>query len=253
MLNVRIIPRLDIKGSNVVKPVHTEALRIMGNPVELAQRYYNEGADEIIYMDIVASLYGRNLDFDLLRSVANVIFIPLTVGGGIRSIHDINNALRAGADKIAINTYATKNPKFISEAAKVFGSQCIVLSVEAKKIADGKWENYTDGGREPSGLDAIEWIKKGIKLGAGEVMITSIDRDGTRRGYDYELIKKITDSSPVPVIIYGGAGKMESFKETYYQCQPDAMAAGSVFHYHNFNIKNLKKYLDKNNIDVRLQ
>jgi len=252
MKNVRIIPRLDIKGPNVVKPVHTEALRVVGNPKELIQRYYREGADEIIYMDIVASLYQRNLDFDLLKSVTDGIFIPFTVGGGIRSIHDINSALRSGADKVAINTFAIHHPEFITEAAKEFGSQCVVLSIEAKKQPNGTWEAYTDGGREPSGVDAVAWAKKGMELGAGEIMITSIDRDGTRRGYDLELIKRITDFAIVPVIVYGGAGSPEQVKNVILEGKADAAAAASVFHYKDFSIGDLKKYLKEENINVRL-
>ena len=252
MKNIRIIPRLDIKGPNVVKPIHTEALRIVGNPADLAKRYYQEGADEIIYMDIVASLYQRNLDFDLLRSVAENIFIPLTVGGGIRTIYDINNALRAGADKVAINTYAVHNPEFISTAAKEFGSQCIVLSIEAKRQSDNKWEAYTDGGREYVGLDAIEWVKRGIELGAGEIMITSIDKDGTGKGYDLDLIKNITSFATVPVIVYGGAGNPESILQVIREGKADAVSAASIFHYKNFSIGEVKKYLKENDINVRL-
>lgn len=252
MKNIRIIPRLDVKGPNVVKPVHTEALRVVGNPKELAQRYYQEGADEIIYMDIVASLYCRNLNFNLLRSVTENIFIPVTVGGGIRTIHDINNALRAGADKVAINSYAVRHPEFISQAAKEFGSQCVVLSIEAKKQDNGSWEAYTDGGREHSGLDAVEWIKRGLELGAGELMITSIDQDGTGRGYDLDLIKKITDFASVPVIVYGGAGKKEDAERAIVEAQADAIAAASIFHYQNFSIGELKNYLKGKNINVRV-
>ena len=252
MKNIRIIPRLDIKGPNVVKPVHTEALRVVGNPRELAKRYYQEGADEIIYMDIVASLYQRNLDFELLKSVTDSIFIPFTVGGGIRSIHDINNALRSGADKVAINTYAIHHPGFITEAAKEFGSQCVVLSVEAKRQPGGKWEAYTDGGREHSGKDAVEWTRKGIELGAGEILLTSIDQDGTRRGFDLELIKEITSFADVPVIVYGGAGNSEQIKEVILDGKADAVAAASVFHYQDFSIGELKKYLKQENINVRI-
>jgi len=203
--NTRIIPLLHIKGPNVVKPVHTEALRVVGNPKELSERYYREGADELIYLDIVASLYQRNLDFDLLRSVTENIFIPVTVGGGIRSIQDINNALRAGADKVAINTYAVHHPEFISAAAKEFGSQCVVLFIEAKKQANGSYEAYTDGGREHSGVDAVEWAKKGIDLGVGEILLSSIDKDGTRKGFDMELMQKVIAFAPIPVIAHGGA------------------------------------------------
>ena len=251
MKKIRIIPRLDIKGPNVVKGVHCEGLRIVGDPTALAKKYYQEGADELLCMDIVASLYQRNFDFDILRSLAQNIFIPITVGGGIRSINDINNALRAGADKVAINTYIIKYPEFISEAVRKFGSQCIVLSLEAKKMGSGKWEAYTDGGREHTGIDAIEWTKKAISLGIGEIIVTSIDNDGTRKGYDHELIKEITAISPIPVIIHGGAGKMESFKETATKYRPDGLAAASVFHYQDFGIKNLKNYLRKNKIAIR--
>lgn len=252
MKNIRIIPRLDIKGLNVVKPVHTEALHVVGNPVELARRYYAEGADELIYMDIVASLYQRNLDFDLLKKVSENIFIPITVGGGIRTIRDFNDALRSGADKVAINTFAIHNPDFISSAAKEFGSQSVVVSIEAKKQPDGTWEAYTDGGRESSGVNAVEWAKKAVDLGAGEIMITSIDRDGTGKGYDLELIKKITELSTVPVIAYGGAGNLESVLRVIKDGGADAASAASIFHYKNFTIGEIKKYLKDNGINVRI-
>lgn len=252
MKKIRIIPRLDIKGPNVVKGIHCEGLRIVGNPTDLAQKYYKDGADELLCMDIVASLYQRNFDFDILRSLAQNIFIPITVGGGIRSINDINNALRAGADKIAINTYAIKNPKFLNEAVKKFGSQCIVLSIEAKKKADGGWEAYTDGGREKTGVDVIKWAKKAISLGVGEIVITSIDNDGTKRGYESELIKSITSISPVPVIVHGGAGSLESFKDIFSKYRPDGLAVASVFHYKDLSIGEVKKYLNKNKMPIRM-
>lgn len=251
MKNIRLIPRLDIKGPNVVKGIHTEGLRVVGNPRELAQRYYEEGADEILYMDIVASLYQRNLDFELLKSVSDNIFIPFTVGGGVRTVHDINNALRAGADKVAINTYAIHHPEFLPEAVKKFGAQCIVLSVEAKKIREGKWEAYTDGGREKTGLDAIEWIRKGLDLGIGEIMITSIDHDGTKKGYELELVKAVTSFAPVPVIAHGGAGALEHIREAILGGQADAVAASSIFHYNLFSIGQLKKYLLEEKIKTR--
>ena len=249
--NIRIIPRLDIKGPNVVKPVHTEALRVVGDPKQLAKRYYEEGADELIYLDIVASLYQRNLDFELLRKVTQDIFIPITVGGGIRSITDINNALRAGADKVAINTFAVRNPEFLTLAAKEFGSQCIVLFIEAKEQPDGTYEAYTDGGREHSGVDAIQWAKRGIELGAGEILISSIDKDGTRKGYDTKLIQRISAFSPVPVIAHGGAGNMESCVEVITRGKADALAASSVFHYQDYSIGELKDFLLKNGVSVR--
>lgn len=249
--NIRIIPRLDIKGPNVVKPVHTEALRVVGDPEKLARRYYDEGADELIYLDIVASLYQRNLDFELLKSVTEGIFIPCTAGGGIRSLQDINNALRAGADKIAINTHAVHHPEFLSAAAKEFGSQCITLFIEAKHQPDGSYEAYTDGGREHSGVDVFEWVKNGVELGAGEILISSIDQDGTRRGYDLDLVKKIAESVPVPVIAHGGAGTLESVGRIIYEGKADAVSASSIFHYKDFSIGELKKYLKRKNVNVR--
>lgn len=250
MKKVRIIARLDIKGPSVVKGIHAEGLRVVGSPKELAKKYYEDGADEIIYTDIVASLYQRNLDFDLLKSVSEDIFIPLTVGGGIRSIHDINNALRAGADKVAINTYGINNPKFLKDAVEKFGSQSIVVSIEAKKIAENKWEAYTDGGREKTNTDAIEWAKQTLDLGIGEILITSIDKDGTKSGYEMELINSITSFTPVPVIAHGGAKDMGSFAEIIQKTDVDAVSASSVFHYENFSISSLKKYLSENNINA---
>lgn len=252
MAKVRIIPRLDIKGSNVVKPVQTEALRVIGDPKELAFQYFKEGADEIIYMDIVASLYGRNIDYDLLKLVTEDIFIPVTIGGGIRSIHDINNAMRAGADKVAINTYAISHPNFITEAVQMFGSQCIVLAVDAKKREGGKWEAYTDGGREKTGKDLVTWIKRGIELGVGEVLVGSIDRDGTGDGYEVDLIKQISSLSPVPVNSHGGAGSLRSIYEVIAEGGADAVSASSVFHFKELTIKQVKKYLKSRKINVRL-
>lgn len=253
MKNIRVIPRLDIKGPNVVKPVHTEALRVVGKPKELARRYYEEGADELIYLDIVASLYQRNLDFDLLKSVTENIFIPMTVGGGIRTIHDINNALRSGADKVAINTHALHHPEFLAEAAKEFGSQCIVLYIEAKKQPDGTYEAYTDGGREHSGVDAVKWAKRGVDLGVGEILLTSIDRDGTKQGYDLDLIKQITAFAPIPVIAHGGAGDPQTIYRAIDEGMADAVSVSSTFHYNDLKISDAKKYLKSKNINVRLK
>lgn len=249
---IRIIPRIDIKGLNVVKGIHLEGLRVVGDPVAIAYKYYKDGADEILYLDIVASLYQRNFDFDLLKSVSENVFVPITVGGGIRSLNDINNALRAGADKIAINTYAVSHPEFIADAVQKFGSQCIALSVEAKKVSEARWETYTDGGREKTDVDSIKWIKRAISLGVGEVIITSIDQEGTRRGFDLELISKVVSISPVPVIICGGAGSLDSIKETIEYCKPDAISAASVFHYNDYSIGDLKQYLQKSGSSVRL-
>lgn len=252
MKNIRIIPRLDIKGPNVVKPVQTEALRVVGNPKEMAEQYYTEGADELLYLDIVASLYQRNLDFDLLKSVTENIFIPVTVGGGIRTVHDINNALRAGADKVAINTYAIHNPAFLQEAARGFGSQCVVLFIESKRQPDGSYEAYTDGGRERSGVEVIEWAKRGIELGVGEILISSIDQDGTRFGYDIELLRQIGPVAPIPVIAHGGAGSCESLRQAVIEGGVDALAVSSLFHYRERTISEVKQYLWKQAINVRI-
>ncbi|MEK7598942.1 MAG: imidazole glycerol phosphate synthase cyclase subunit [Patescibacteria group bacterium] len=249
---MRVIPLLHIKGPNVVKPVHTEALRIVGNPKELAEKYYKDGADEIIYLDIVASLYRRSFDFELLKSVSQNIFVPFTVGGGIKSIQDIRNALRVGADKVAVNTYALKNPDFLADAAKVFGSQCIVLFVEAKKIGENKWEAYTDGGREKTGVDAVEWIKKAVKIGIGEVLITSIDRDGTKKGYESELVSAVASWAPTPVIAHGGAGSPETVADVIMKDRADAVAISSSLHYGDFSVNELKKFLFNKGIQVRL-
>lgn len=252
MKNIRIIPLLNIKCNNVVKPVHTEALRIVGNPQEMFFRYYEEGADELIYLDIVASLYQRNLDFSLLKTITEKVFVPVTAGGGIRTIQDINNALRVGADKVAINTYATKNPDFLRVASREFGSQCITLFIEAKRQPDGRYLAYTDGGREKTDLDVYEWAQKGVELGAGEILICSIDRDGTRRGYDTELIKQISQACGVPVIAHGGGGDKNSFLEAVREGKADALAASSVFHYQDYSIKELKIFLKEEGINVRM-
>lgn len=249
---IRIIPRLDIKGPNVVKGIHFEGLRVLGTPLELANRYYKEGADEILYMDIVASLYQRTFDYDLLKSAVRKIFIPVTAGGGVKSIGDVSNALRAGADKVAINTYAISHPDLLQEAAEKFGSQCIVLSVEAKRKGNGSWEAYTDGGREKSGVDCVEWIKRALKLGVGEVIVSSIDQDGTKKGFDLELAKKVGQISNVPVVIHGGAGTLDSISEVIETSHPDGLAAASIFHYKDFIINDLKKALVKQNFNVRL-
>lgn len=252
MKTIRLISRLDIKGPNVIKGVQTEGLRVVGNPKDLALKYYNEGVDEILYMDNVASLYGRNLDFDQLKSVCENIFIPVTVGGGIRSLNDINDALRAGADKVAINTFAIKDPEFLSQAAHNFGSQCIVLSVEAKRIRENKWEVYTEGGREKTNVDVIEWVKKAIELGVGEIMLTSIDQDGTRKGYDIELIKKITEFATVPVIVHGGASSPKDIELAIVKGHADAVSASSIYHYDEYKISDVKGKLNSENIPIRL-
>lgn len=248
---MRLIPRLDIKGPNVVKGIHLEGLRVVGDPVALARKYFEQGADELIAMDIVASLYQRSPDFDLMRSVSNELFIPLTMGGGIQSLHDINNFLRAGADKVAINTYATRNPALLSEAVHQFGSQCIVLSVEAKRNRQGRWEAYTDGGREHSGLDAIEWIRQALQMGVGEILLTSVDFDGTRKGYDRELLAAVTAFASVPVVVHGGARDAASLAEAIREGYADAVCLASILHYDEWTIGSLKEQLIAEKIPIR--
>ncbi len=230
-MNVRIIPRLDIKGPNLVKGIHLEGLRVLGKPATFSLRYYQEGADELIYMDVVASLYGRNNLLDVISSTAKNIFIPITVGGGIRNLEDIRCVLRAGADKVAINTAAIKNPRFLTEAANVFGSQCIVLSVEAKRQLNGRYEAFTDNGRERTGKDVMTWVQQAVSYGAGEVMVTSIDNEGTGKGYDTELMCQINQAVSVPVIACGGAGNASHVKSIIKSSNISAISAASLFHY----------------------
>ncbi len=228
---LRVIPRLDIKGGNLVKGIHLEGLRVLGEPARFARHYYEEGADELLYIDIVASLYGRNSLLDIIERTAREVFIPITVGGGLRSIDDIGNALRAGADKIAINTAAVLRPEFIREAAQKFGSSTIVLSIEAMKLPDGTYETYTDNGREKTGLDACQWAVRGVELGAGEVLITSVDREGTGLGFDLDLSRRVAESVPVPVIAGGGAASVEHVKEAALCAHVQAVAIASMLHY----------------------
>jgi cyclase len=231
MHNIRIIPRLDIKGSNLVKGVHLEGLRVLGSPEKFAEIYYEEGADEIIYMDVVASLYGRNSLHDIIRRTSKNIFIPLTVGGGLRTIDDIRSVLRAGADKVSINTAAIANPRFISEAAKKFGSSTIIVSIETIKQSDGTYMCFTENGREASGLDALEWAKMAEECGAGEILLTDVDREGTGIGYDCELIKSISSIVSVPVIACGGARVPEDLFLAVTNGEADAVAISSMLHY----------------------
>lgn len=228
---IRIIARLDIKGPNLVKGVHLEGLRVLGDPRMFAEAYFNDLADELIYMDTVASLYGRNSLLDFISFSVNTISIPLTVGGGVRSIEDIRKILRAGADKIAINTAAIRNPELIKEASRMFGSQCIVVSIEAKKISDGKYECFTDNGRERTGVDVFEWSRRSEGLGAGEILLTSVDFEGTGVGYDLELTHRVSELVSIPVIASGGAGNEDHIKKVIIDGRADAVAAASVFHY----------------------
>lgn len=240
MGNLRIIPRLDIKGPNLIKGVHLEGLRVIGDPQEFAVRYYEEGADELVYMDVVASLYGRNNLSDIIRRAADQVYIPITVGGGIRSVDDARHVLRSGADKVAINTAAVARCGLISEVARRFGSQAMVLSIEAKRIATGKWEAYTDNGREKTGLDVVEWAQRGVELGAGEILLTSVDQEGTRKGFDIELVRQVRQSVPVPVIASGGMGGLDHFIDAARNGRADAISMADVLHYKRMNLRDIR-------------
>ena len=240
-MNHRIISRLDIKGPNLVKGIHLEGLRVLGDPTKFAEYYYNQGIDEIIYMDVVASLYGRNRLHKFISETAKNSFIPIAVGGGIRTLEDIKEILRSGADKVVINTQAIKNPIFIAEAAKKFGSSTIVIAIEVIKQDNGKYFVFTDNGREHTGIDAEDWAQKVIELGAGEIILTSIDNEGTGQGFDNDIISRIAQMSPIPVIAHGGAGKKSQISECFQIGKPDAIAVASILHYeaickisHNF-------------------
>lgn len=235
----RIIARLDVKNNYVIKGIHLEGLRKIGDPNELAKNYYNNGIDEIVFMDAVASYYDRNSLNEIIERACNDVFVPITVGGGIRKIDDIYNALSAGADKIAINTAAVNNPNFIKDASQTFGSQSIVSSIEAKKN-NNFWEVYTDNGREPSGIDVLEWVKKVQDLGAGEIMLTSVDNEGTKKGFDIELYSEISEICSIPLISSGGAGSITHISDLLKFTDVDAVAIASILHYNIESIKNIK-------------
>lgn len=230
-MNVRIIPRLDIKGPNLVKGIRFEGLRVLGKPESFARYYYENGADELIYMDAVASLYGRNSLLDIVEKTAREIFIPLTVGGGLRSVDDIRTVLRAGADKVSINTAAIARPELIREASRAFGSSTIVVSIEAIRKPDGSYEAYVNYGRQATGIDAFKWALKAAELGAGELMVTSINNEGTGKGFDLELTQRIADAMSIPVIAGGGAGKLEHVFEVFARGHADAVGLASFLHY----------------------
>lgn len=240
MSNLRLIPRLDIKGPNLIKGIQLEGLRVIGDPQEYAVRYADAGADELLYVDIVASLYGRNNLSDIIRRAADRVFVPITVAGGIRSIEDARHILRSGADKVAINTAAVLRPELIREVSRRFGSQAMVLSIEAKEQAPGKWEAYTDNGRERTGLDVVEWAVRGVELGAGEVLVTSVDREGTRKGFDIDLIRQISEAVSVPVIASGGMGKVEHMVDAAKLGKADAIAMADVLHYNRMTIDDIR-------------
>jgi len=230
-VNVRIIPRLDIKGPNLVKGIHLEGLRVLGKPEYFARYYYENGADELIYMDAVASLYGRNSLLEIVERTARETFIPLCVGGGLRTVDDIRMVLRAGADKVSINTAAIRRPELIREASRSFGSSTIVIGIEAYRHSDGNYEPYINYGRDRTGLDAVEWAIRAVEMGAGEILLTSINQEGTGKGFDIELIRRIAEAVPVPVIAHGGAGKPSDIYEAIVDGRADAVSIASILHY----------------------
>lgn len=252
MHKLRLIARLDVKNQHVIKGIHLEGLRKIGDPVELAKKYYAEGIDEIVFMDAVASLYGRNNLFHIIEAACKEVFIPITIGGGIRAVKDIELALKSGADKIALNTQAIKTPDIIREASRIYGSQCIVGSIEAKSKTNGNWEAYIDNGREETGIDALEWAKKLEQLGAGELMVTSVDREGTKKGFDMELIKRISELVSIPVIASGGAGKVDHIKAVATDTQAGAVAIASLIHYNLAEISAIKKEINAAGIAIRI-
>ncbi|MCR5467843.1 MAG: imidazole glycerol phosphate synthase subunit HisF [Lachnospiraceae bacterium] len=252
MFTKRIIPCLDVNNGRVVKGVNFVDLRDAGDPVEIAAAYDKAGADEVVFLDITASSDNRGTVVDMVREVAKKVFIPFTVGGGIRTVEDFRALLREGADKISINSSAIDNPNLISEAAEKFGSQCVVVAIDAKRRTDGSgWNVYKHGGRIDVGLDAVEWAKNANELGAGEILLTSMDCDGTKAGYDIELTKAVAEAVSIPVIASGGAGTMEHFYDALTEGKADAALAASLFHYKEMEIKDLKEYLKERNVPVR--
>jgi len=249
-LNTRIIAKLDVKPPYVVKPVHFEGLRRVGTPSVLAKKYYDQGADEVVYIDIVSSLYQRNIIFDEIEKTANELFIPFGVGGGVKTIEDMSKLFHLGADKVFINTHAVqKDPTLINRAAEIFGNQAVVINIEAKKWKD-HWECYTDCGRMQSNKDVLEWVKEVERRGAGEILLQSVDHDGRQRGFDIELSKKVVESVNIPVVIASGAGKLEDIKKLIEEAKPSGVAIASLLHYNKNTVKDIKDYLRENNIEV---
>ena len=247
----RIIPCLDVKGGRVVKGMNFTDLHDAGDPVELAARYDEEQADEIVFLDITASSEKRDTMVQVAKSCASKVFIPFTVGGGIRSVEDMRRLLQAGADKISLNTAAVKDPTLIRQGAEKFGRQCVVLAVDARRRGGG-WEVYINGGKTPTGIDCLTWIQEAVSLGAGEILLTSMDADGTKDGYDIELTRCVSTSVPVPVIASGGAGRLEHFYDVLTRGEADAVLAASVFHYGTFTVRQVKMYLKSRGVEVRI-
>ena len=249
--SVRIIARLDIKGPNLIKAIRLEGLRVLGPPNDFALKYYQSGIDELIFIDCVASLYGRNHLSSVIESAARSIFVPITVGGGIRTLEDAKEILRFGADKVAINTQAVKTPGIVTQVSEKFGSQCMVLSIEAKKVGEKRWEVYVDGGRERTGMDVIDWAIQGVQLGAGEILLTSVDHEGTRLGFDLDLVRSVSRVVPVPVIASGGMGKLSDFRDVVLTGGASAVAIADMLHYERCEVNDVREYASKVKIKVR--
>ncbi|RUM58860.1 MAG: imidazole glycerol phosphate synthase subunit HisF [Persephonella sp.] len=251
MLAKRIIPCLDVNKGRVVKGVNFVNLMDAGDPVEIAKAYDEAGADELVFLDITASAEDRNIILDVVKHTAETVFMPLTVGGGVRTLDDIRKLLESGADKVSINTSAVKNPSLVKDATIRFGSSTIVVAIDAKKVGENKWEVYIRGGRTPTGLDAVEWARQAEDLGAGEILLTSMDKDGTKSGYDIELTRAISEAVSIPVIASGGAGKKEHFLEAFVEGKADAALAASLFHFKELTISDVKRYLKENGVVIR--
>ena len=252
MLTIRVIPCLDVDAGRVVKGVSFVQLRDAGDPAEMAAFYNQEGADELVFLDITASAEGRETLLDAVSRTAEQVFIPLTVGGGLRDVEDIRRMLKAGADKVSLNTAAVESPSLVGQAADRFGCQCIVVAIDAKRAAPRRWEVYTHGGRRPTGRDAVEWAQEVVALGAGEILVTSMDADGQQTGYDIELTRAIAEATSVPVIASGGAGNLEHLRQVVTEGKADAVLAASIFHYGQFTIRQAKEYLAQQGLPVRL-
>jgi len=252
MLAKRIIPCLDVNAGRVVKGINFVELRDAGDPVEIARRYDEQGADEITFLDITASSDDRDIILHIVEAVASQVFIPLTVGGGVRQVEDVRRLLNAGADKVSMNTAAVNNPQLVADASARVGSQCIVVAVDAKQTSPGRWEVFTHGGRKNTGLDAVAWVRQVESLGAGEILLTSMDRDGTKSGFDLSLTRAVADAVGIPVIASGGVGTLQHLADGVTQGRADAVLAASIFHYGEFTVRQAKEYMRSRGIEVRL-
>lgn len=252
MLTKRIIPCLDVTAGRVVKGVNFVELKDAGDPVEIARRYNDQGADELTFLDITASSDQRDLILNIIEDVSSQVFIPLTVGGGVRTVEDVRRLLNAGADKVSINTSAVTNPQLVADASSRYGSQCIVVAIDAKQVSPGRWEIFTHGGRNATGLEVIEWVRKMAQLGAGEILLTSMDKDGTKSGFDLELTRAVSDAVNIPVIASGGVGNLQHLADGVQQGHADAVLAASIFHYGEYTVQQAKKFMSERNIPVRL-